>query len=308
MTNLRVRAFVPALFFSLFILLLNVHAAFSQESLREQPGQAKTTNGDARPEDESLRPSFAANTSATMQLGAHETSLSPLPRVSFISPREAEFGTVSSLRVEVNFKPATESAMDSNSRHPAASGSPQTAAARTPRTPGQKMRRAFKSAFFSPRAYLFSGVSAAITEATEDDLSHKETGDRVADGLSRFAIKFGTRTTRTLLSSGVYASLFRQDPRYYRSTQKNIAARAFHAASRVFVTKGDNGKLQPNYSRLAASLSASAISNLWEQSTPGRDRIGVDATFSRFGTSLINDAVFNVVNEFLPDLIKIFKK
>jgi hypothetical protein len=127
----------------------------------------------------------------------------------------------------------------------------------------------------------------------------------VADGLSRFAIKFGRRSTSVMLTNGVYASLFKQDPRYERADpSKGFAERALHAASRVFITRGDNGKHQPNYSRFAGQLSASALSNLWEQSTPGHDRIGADATFRRFGMSFISGAAFNVIREFLPSIFK----
>lgn len=178
-----------------------------------------------------------------------------------------------------------------------------------PLTSGQKMNRAFKRAFLSPEGYMRTAFSAAITEATEEDLPHKDTNDRLADGASRFAIRFGTRATRTILGSGVFPVLFKQDPRYERSGSKNIARRALHAASRVFVARGDNGKLQPNYSRWAGSLSASALANLWEQSTPGRDRIGTDATFRRFANSFITDAWQTVVfSEFLPDVLRIFKR
>lgn len=191
-------------------------------------------------------------------------------------------------------------------------GQQQPAAAnplRAPLTPGQKMRRAFKGAFLSPAGYARTALSAAITEATEEDLPHKETDDRIADGLSRFAIRFSSRATRTLLGSGVYPILFKQDPRYDRSTSKSIPRRALHAVSRVFVTRGDNGSLQPNYSRFAGSFSASALSNIWEQSTPGRDRIGWDATVRRFAGSFPDDMLNNLIfREFLPDIIRIFRR
>ena len=188
---------------------------------------------------------------------------------------------------------------------------PQQPAAQTftPLTPEGKMKRAFRRAFLSPEGYFRSAVAATLTEWGEDDLPHKTTEDRLADGLSRFAIKFSTRATRTLLGSGVYPVLFKQDPRYERSRSKNVGRRALHAMSRVFVARGDDGRLQPNYSRWAGSLSASALSNLWEQSTPGHDRIGVDATFRRFGQSFITDAWQTAVfSEFLPDIIRIFKR
>ncbi|HKP71775.1 MAG TPA: hypothetical protein VJT82_02490, partial [Pyrinomonadaceae bacterium] len=196
----------------------------------------------------------------------------------------------------------------SDSPGAARSAPQQSGATFTPLTPDEKMKRAFKSAFLTPRAFAFPFLSAAITEIGEDKLPHKDTDDRVADGFSRFARNFGTRATRNLLASGVFPILFRQDPRYFRSDKKGFGARTAHAVSRVFVTNSDEGKLQPNYSRFAGVLSASAISNLWEHSTPGHDRIGTDATFRRFGKSFINDAAFNVLNEFWPDIKKIFKR
>ena len=174
-----------------------------------------------------------------------------------------------------------------------------------PLTSGEKMERAFRRAFLSPFGYARTALSAAITQAGEEDLPHKTTGDKVADGLSRFAIKFSSRATRTMLGSGVFPALFRQDPRYHPSGKKGFAARAFYAASRVVVTRGDDGSQQPNYSRIAGSLSASALSNLWERSTPGRDRVGADATFRRFRNSFVDDALINVIREFWPDIRKI---
>lgn len=178
-----------------------------------------------------------------------------------------------------------------------------------PLTGGEKMNRAFKSAFLSPAPYLTTGVSAAITEATEDDLPHKDTEDRVADFGSRWAIRFTTRTTQTLLASGVFPILFKQDPRYYPSGRKNVFKRALYAASRVFVIKDDDGNLEPNYSRWAGAFAASGIANIYEQSTPGRDRIGADATLRRFGSSFTSGMINNIIfREFLPDLVRIIKR
>ena len=223
---------------------------------------------------------------------------------SFVSPRWRPEGVT---RVGAAGSTSTDdSSLDLDD---AGAGAPQTGSTMTVLTPGGKMRRAFKKAFLSPGGYLRTGISAAITQATEEDQPHKTTEDKFADGLSRFAIKTGTRYTRTVLGSGIFPVLFRQDPRYDRSEKKGFGARVLHAVSRVFVTRGDNGSLQPNYSRWAGSLSASALSNLWERSTPGRDRIGVDATFKRFGASFINDAWQLVIfNEFGPDIFRIFRR
>ncbi len=157
---------------------------------------------------------------------------------------------------------------------PQGSPTPQQQAGPGPLTPGQKMERAFKRAFLSPMPYASAAFSATITQIGEDDLPHKTTGDKVADGLSRMAINFGRSATRTIFAGGIYASLFRQDPRYDRSQGKGIGGKVLHAVSRVFVTRDDDWNIEPNYSRFAGSLTASALSNAWERSTPGHDRIG----------------------------------
>lgn len=319
MNDLRVPVFSPALLVQLLVALTIFQPAFSQE-IQIAPGPAQNTeasNGKAAVRDEACEqsPTVAPQRTGVAQPGANEAAIFKSQPVRFVSPHEVKIvpaarplfsgpDTTSSLK-------ALNGSDLSHAEDPAdwqQTGAVVVAATYTPLTPSQKMRRAFKAAFLSPQAYLLAGASATLTEAGEDDLPHKETEDRVADGLSRFAIKFGRRSTNNLLGSGVYASLFRQDPRYERAADKGFGARALHAASRVFITRGDNGKLQPNYSRFAGQLSASALSNLWEQSTPGHDRIGTDATFRRFGTSFIGGAVFNVLREFAPEIKKIFGK
>jgi hypothetical protein len=178
-----------------------------------------------------------------------------------------------------------------------------------PLTGGEKVSRSLRMAFLRPTPYIISAFSAGITQLGEDRLPHKDNGDEVADWGSRTARSFATRTTTTFFASGVYPALFKQDPRYERSRSKKTGARALHAVSRVFVTRDDDGNLEPNYSRFAGALTSSALANVWERSTPGHDRIGADATFKRFGRSLLFHALGNVVlNEFGPDIIGIFRK
>ncbi len=170
-------------------------------------------------------------------------------------------------------------------------------------TAAEKMRRAFKVAFLSPGGYAFAGITAAITEAHERRQPQKSTDDRVADGFSRFAINFGTLSADTLLGDGLYAVLLKQDPRYRPSGKHGFGPRALYAASRVFVAYGDDGRKLPNYSRLGGSLSASALANIWERSTPGHDRIGVGPTFRRFGTDVGFTMLQNILlREFWPDI------
>ena len=214
---------------------------------------------------------------------------------------------------------ATESPKDSGARdnstaqqtqQPTQSGgaSQQNANRPAPLTANEKIGRAFRGAFLSPVPYAVSAFSAGITQLGEDRLPHKDNADEVADWGSRTARVFATRTTSTIFMRGVYPALFKQDPRYEPSRSKKFGPRVAHALGRVFVTRDDDGNLEPNYSRFAGAMTASALANVWERSTPGHDRIGADATLVRFGRSFVSAAIGNIVlREFGPDIIGIFR-
>ena len=173
---------------------------------------------------------------------------------------------------------------------------------RAPLTAEQKVKRSLRGAFLNPASYAIAAFNGGIRQMGEDRLPHKDTEDELADWGSTTARVFATRTTYGFFGNGVYPALFRQDPRYERSPKKGVGRRAAHAVSRLFVTRGDNGKLQPNVSRFAGAATSSAMANIWERSTPGHDRLGADATLKRFGMSFVSGAIGNLIREFASDL------
>ncbi|HEX8353493.1 MAG TPA: hypothetical protein VF611_11365 [Pyrinomonadaceae bacterium] len=175
---------------------------------------------------------------------------------------------------------------------------------RTPLTGEQKVKRALRGAFLNPASYAITAFNAGVRQIGEDRLPHKDTEDELADWGSTAARVFATRTTYGFFGNGVYPALFKQDPRYERAPNKGVGRRAAHAVSRLFVTRGDNGKLQPNFSRFAGAATSSAMANIWERSTPGHDRIGPDATLKRFGRSFLSGAIGNLFREFASDIFR----
>jgi hypothetical protein len=176
---------------------------------------------------------------------------------------------------------------------------PQSQNRPAPLTGGEKVRRAFRGAFLSPVPYATAAFNAGITQLNEDYPPHKGTDDKLADWGSRTARVFATGTTYRVFGNGFYPALFKQDPRYERSRKKGFGRRLGHAVSRLFVTRDDDWNLEPNYSRFAGAATSSALANVWERSTPGRDRIGADATLRRFGNTFISGAIGNIFREFV---------
>lgn len=176
----------------------------------------------------------------------------------------------------------------------------------TPLTSQQKISFGLRLAFLTPGAYIGPALGAYLTESRTSQAPGKTGGDEFADGASYYARNFATQAVANSLGSGVYPIIFRQDPRYYRSPKHGTAARVLYAASRIFVTRGDDGRTEINYSRLAGNFTSVALANLYERNTPAsRDRfgrvltyhkrVGVAATASGFAQSEALDALGYVV-------------
>lgn len=101
-------------------------------------------------------------------------------------------------------------------------------------------------------------------------------------------------------SYGLYASLFHDDPRYYVQGRKmKFSKRVVYAATRVIITRKDDGGSTVNIPRLAGIASATALTNAYY---PEQDRTA-GRNLSSFGTSIATTAGVNELNEFLSDAI-----
>jgi hypothetical protein len=62
-----------------------------------------------------------------------------------------------------------------------------------------------------------------------------------------------------MIGGAILPSLLHQDPRYFYQGTGTTRSRLLHAMSNPFASKGDNGRLQPNYSTIGGDLAASAL-------------------------------------------------
>jgi len=98
-----------------------------------------------------------------------------------------------------------------------------------------------------------------------------------------------------LIGGAVLPSLLHQDPRYYFKGTGTTKSRVFHAISSPFICRGDNGRLQPNYSSVGGDLSSSALSNLYY---PQSDR-GAGLVFQNFAITTGERMLSTLVQEFV---------
>jgi hypothetical protein len=101
--------------------------------------------------------------------------------------------------------------------------------------------------------------------------------------------------TDIMIGGAILPSLLHQDPRYFYQGTGTKKSRFLHAISSPILCKGDNGKLQPNYSSVGGDLSSGALSMLYyPASNSGAGLVFQNAlivTGGRMANSLIQEFV-----------------
>jgi hypothetical protein len=144
-------------------------------------------------------------------------------------------------------------------------------------------------------------VQAGISQATD---THSGYGQGAAGYGKRFGAALADGTSARFFGTYAFSSLLRQGPRYFRKGQGGGSSRCGYAISRGFVTRGDSGGTQPNWSNLLGKLAGGALSNVYY---PENDR-GAELTLSRVAISLGYQTLGNLAIEFWPEIRrKIFK-
>jgi hypothetical protein len=79
----------------------------------------------------------------------------------------------------------------------------------------------------------------------------------------RFGVAYAGGATDVLIGEAILPSLLHQDPRYFYSGQGTRKQRLHHALRSVFLTHGDNGTTQFNYSGIGGDLASAALANAY---------------------------------------------
>jgi Carboxypeptidase regulatory-like domain len=111
----------------------------------------------------------------------------------------------------------------------------------------------------------------------------------------RFGAAYADGAIDIMVGGAILPSLLHQDPRYFYQGTGTNKSRALHALSSPFIGKGDNGRLQPNYSTLGGDLTTAAIANAYY---PASNR-GVGLFLGNFFIATGQRALANLAQEFI---------
>lgn len=265
--------------------------------------KAAAADGPSDPERRAPREASAAAGAAEARKGeAPATAEAKPPNVLYVA-----FDGVGSLPVEPAPEPASRprrigglvESVDPTAR-PLPLPPPKSASgviSTAPMTAGEKFQSWFHSRFLSPGAYgsaIFNGMWKELND--NDDFKKDTVENYLADSMTRAARSYAFGTTAGFFEKALFASLFRQDPRYHRSGKTGAGGKIGYAVTRVFVTQGDRCEChQVNASFLLGAAAASGAATLWER----RERTGPMHTVSRFYNHVAITALFNIVKEFV---------
>jgi hypothetical protein len=163
-----------------------------------------------------------------------------------------------------------------------------------PLTWKQKFAITAKGAF-DPYEFVIVGVVAGIRQA---DNAYPAFGQGVSGYAQRYGTAFADQVDGNIMVGGVFPSILKTDPRYFRLGRGKIGHRFFYAFGRVFVTRKDSGGSAFNISEFAGNATAIAISTVYY---PAADRSAWNSVNS-WGVQMGIDAFGNELKEFWPDI------
>jgi len=133
-----------------------------------------------------------------------------------------------------------------------------------PLTSKLKFQLALK-ALTDPVTIAGFGLNATIYQA----VGYPSYGEGWGAYGQRLGATFAGGYTKILLGDAVFASLLHQDPRYFYQGTGTTKSRLLHALATPFITRGDDGHREANYSEILGDLASGAIANAYY---PSQDR------------------------------------
>lgn len=166
-----------------------------------------------------------------------------------------------------------------------------------PQTPKEKFIIAAKNSF-DYSSFLIAGIQSGINFSSE---SYPEFGQGAAGFGKYYYHTLLDTADENFMVAGLYPVLFHQDNRYYTLGHGGFRKRALYAATRVLITRRDDGSKTFNASEIIGAGSAAGLSTVYYPDAY--------TTWTKVGqkwlTSVLIDAInMTFIKEFWPDVNK----
>ena len=111
----------------------------------------------------------------------------------------------------------------------------------------------------------------------------------------RFGASYADAVAFRVLGSAIFPAILHQDPRYFYRGSGSPRSRILYALLATVICRGDNGRLEPNFSRALGSFSAAGLSNVYR--APADRSLG--RTLRNGIVIMGTGSITNVLREFL---------
>jgi hypothetical protein len=166
----------------------------------------------------------------------------------------------------------------------------------TPLSVKEKFKIGAEDAFDTYSVPL-AAIVAAINQASYADAAWGQGWGAYG---KRFAAGYGDTVLGSFMTSGVFPSMLREDPRYFRLGTGGFRKRSFYAIKKIFVIRTDSGNTTFNFSEFGGNAAAAGISLTYHT----RQDRNASNFFSDYATQIGIDVFANQLKEFWPDIRK----
>ncbi len=154
---------------------------------------------------------------------------------------------------------------------------------------------------FDPYEFTLVGVVSALRQATDSSPGFGQGWGAYGE---RYGAAFADQVDGNIMVGGVFPSIMKIDPRYFRRGTGSFASRFAYAIDRLAVARTDSGRSVFNVPEFAGNAAAIYISNFYY---PDADR-SFSSSLTSWATQVGLDAFGNELKEFWPDVHRYLQK
>jgi hypothetical protein len=148
---------------------------------------------------------------------------------------------------------------------------------------------------FDYSAFILAGFQAGVAQASDAYPEFQHGGKAFG---RYYWHAFADQTVGNYVVGAIFPAVTREDTRYYTLFHGGFWRRATYAFSRIVVTRKDDGSKTFNYSEILGNGATAAITPNYY---PSRER-NWNEYGQRWATTVAMDGVFNILQEFWPDI------